>query len=79
MQLYLPEAEESISEERFVSVLLKVHHREFESLCTLVKIGQDKTLDEIKHDLTNFEGEKRNERNTKKSESSSFAKNRTCF
>ena len=79
MQLYLSEAEESISEERFVSVLLKEHPSEFESFCTLVKIDQDKTLDEFKHDLTNFEGEKRNERNTKKSESIFFANNRTCF
>ena len=63
----------------FVSILLKGLPREFESFCTLVKYGQDKTLDEIKRDLINFESEKRNDRNTDKSESVFFTNDRTCF
>ena len=64
MQLNLSEVDESISEKMFVLILLKGLPREFESFCTLVKYGQDKTLDEIKCDLMNFESEKRNDRNT---------------
>ena len=63
----------------FVSILLKGLLREFESFCTLVKYGQDKTLEEIKRDLINFEIEKRNDRNTEKSESVFFTNDRTCF
>ena len=36
--------------------------REFESFCTLVKYGQDKSLDEIKRDLINFDIKKRKDR-----------------
>ena len=53
--------------------------RDFESFRTLVKYGQDKTLDEIKRDLINFESDKRNDRNTDKSESVSFTNDRTYF
>ena len=45
MQLNNSEVNQSISEKMFVSILLKVLPREFENLCTLVKYGQDKTLD----------------------------------
>ena len=69
MQLNLSEVDESISEKMFVSILLKGLPREFECFCTLVNNGQDKTLDEIKRDLIKFESEKRNDRNTEKSES----------
>ena len=69
MQLNLSEVDESLSEKKFVSVLLKGLPREFESFCNLVKYGQDKTLDEIIRDLINFESEKRNYRNTEKKES----------
>ena len=79
MQLNLSEVDESVSEKMFVSILLKGLPREFESFCTLVKYGQDKTLDEIKRDLINFESEKRNDRNTENSESVFFTKDRTCF
>ena len=79
MQLNLSEVNESISENMFVSILLKGLPREFESFCTLVKYGQDKTLDEIKRDLINFDSEKRNNRNTDKSESVFFTNDRTCF
>ena len=61
MQLSLSKVDESISEKTFVSILLKGLPREFESFCTLVKYGQDKTMDEIKRDLISFESEKRNE------------------
>ena len=66
MQLNLSEVDESISEKMFVSILLEGLLREFESFCTLVKYGQDKTWDEIKRDLINFESEKRNKRKTEK-------------
>ena len=79
MQLNLSEVDESISEKMFVSILLKGLPREFESFCTLVKYGQDKTLVEIKRDLIIFESEKRNDRNTDKSESVFFTNDRTCF
>ena len=36
-------------------------------------------MDEIKRDLINFESEKRNDRNTEKSESVFFTNDRTCF
>ena len=79
MQLNLSEVDESISEKMFVSILLKGLPREFENFSTLVKYGQDKTLDEIKRDLISFESEKRNDRNTEKSESVFFTNDRTCF
>ena len=79
MQLNLSEVDESISEKMFFSLLLKVLPLEFEIFFTLVKYGQDKTLDEIKRDLINFENEKRKVKNTEKSESVSFANDRTCF
>ena len=63
----------------FVSIILNRLPSEFESFCTLVKYGQDKTLDEIKRDLINFESEKRNDRNTDNSESVFFTNDRTCF
>ena len=69
MPLSLSELDESINEKMFASILLKGLPCEFESFCTLVKYGQDNTLDEIKRDLINFEFEKRNDRNTEKSES----------
>ena len=78
MQLNISGVDESISEKMVVSILLKGLPREFESFCNLVKYGEDKTLDEIKRDLINFESEKRNDRNTEKSESV-FTKDRTCF
>ena len=53
----------------FDSILLKGLPRDFESSCTLVKYGRDKTLDEIKRELINFESEKRNDKNTPKSKS----------
>ena len=77
MKLNLSEVDESISKKMFVSILLKRILREFESLCTLVKNGQDKTLDKIKRDLINFESEKRNERKAEKSESVFFINDRT--
>ena len=63
----------------FVSILLKGLSCEFESFCTLVKYGRHKTLNEIKRDLINFESEKRNDRNTEKSESVFFTNDRACF
>ena len=79
MQLNLSEIDESVSEKMFVSILLKGFPRELESFLTLVKHGQDKTLDEIKRGLINFESEKRNDRNAEKSESVFFTNDRTCF
>ena len=79
MQLNLSEVDESMSERMFVSKLLKGLPREFESFCTLVKFGQDKTLDEIKRDLIHFESEKRKDRNTDKSEYVFFTNDRTCL
>ena len=79
MQSNLSEVDESITEKMFVSILLEGLPREFESFRTLVKFGQDKVLDEIIRDLINFESEKRNDRNTDKSESIFFTNDRTCF
>ena len=79
MQLNLSEVDESISEKMFVSILLRGLPSDFESFCTLVKYGQDKTLDETKRDLINFESAKRKDRNTDKSESVFFTNDRTCF
>ena len=79
MKLNLSEVDESLSEKMVVSILLKELPREFESFCTLVKYGQDKTLVEIKRDLINFESEKLNDRNTEKSESVFSTSDRTCF
>ena len=79
MQLNLSEVDESISEKMSVSILLKGFPLEFESFCTLVKYGKDKTLDEYKRDFINFESEKHNDRNTEKSESVLLTNDRTCF
>ena len=79
MQLNLSEVDESISENSFVSILLKRLPRDFESFCTLVNYGQVKTLDEIKRVSINFESEKCNERYTGKSDSVFFTNDRTCF
>ena len=58
---------------------MKAIPREFENFGSLVKHGRDKTLDEIKRDLINFESKKSSERNTEKSESVFFTNDRTCF
>ena len=47
----------------FVPTFLKGRPREFENLCIVVKGGQEKSFDEIKRDLINFESEKPNKRN----------------
>ena len=65
MHLNLSEVDESTIEKIIVSILSKGFPREFERF-------EDKTLDELKGDLTNFESEKRNDRNTEKSESVFF-------
>ena len=44
----------------FVSILLKEFSRKFDIFLTLLKYGQNKTLNEIKRDLNNFESEKHN-------------------
>ena len=79
VQLNLSRVDESKSENVFVSILLKAIPREIESFCSLLKYGQDKTLDGIKLDLINFESERRNDRNTEISESIFFINNRTRF
>ena len=42
----------------FVSIILKGLPKEFDTLCTLVKFSKDdKSLNEIKKDLLNFESD----------------------
>ena len=76
MQYNLTLVNEGISEKMFVSIILKGLPKEYENFATLVKYSKDeKTLEEIKRDLINFDNE-----NVKiKTESVFFNKERKCF
>ena len=76
MQYNLTLVNEGISEKMFVSIILKGLPKEYENFATLVKYSKDeKTLEEIKRDLINFD----NENVKTKTESVFFNKERKCF
>ena len=76
MQYNLTLVNEGISEKMFVSIILKGLPKEYENFATLVKyIKDEKTLEEIKPDLINFD----NENVKSKTESVFFNKERKCF
>ena len=76
MQYNLTLVNEGISEKKFVSILLKGLQKENENFATLVKYSKDeKTLEEIKRDLINFD----NENVKTKTDSLLFNKERKCF
>ena len=65
MQLILSKVDESVIERMFVSLFFNGLPREIESFCTLVKHGQDKTLEEIKRDLINLKAKKKRKQHRK--------------
>ena len=76
MQYNLTLVNEGFSEKMFVSIILKGLPKEYENFATLVKYSKDeKTLEEIKRDLINFD----NENVKTKTESVFFNKERKCF
>ena len=76
MQYNLTLVNEGISEKMFVSIILKGLPKEYENFATLVKYSKnEKTLEEIKRDLINFDNENVNT----KTESVFFNKERKCF
>ena len=77
MQYTLDEVDEGLSENMFVSIILKGLAKKFFTFCTLVKFSKDdKCLNEIKKDLYNFE----NHRNEKEvTEHSLISRAKTCF
>ena len=78
MQYNLDEVDEGLSEKMFVSIILKGLPKEFNTFCTLVKFSKDdKSLNEIKKDLLNFESDHRNEK--EETEPSFISRTKTCF
>ena len=76
MQYNLTLVNEGISEQMFVSIILKGLPKEYENFATLVKYSKDeKTLEEIKRDLINFN----NENVKTKTESVFFNREWKCF
>ena len=76
MQYNLTLVNEVISEKMLVSIILKGLPKEYENFATLVKHSKDeKTLEEIKRDLINFD----NENVKTRTESVFLNKERKCF
>ena len=63
LQYNLDEIDEGLNEKMFVSIILKGLPKNFNTFCTLVKFSKDdKSLNEIKKTLLNFESDHRNEK-----------------
>ena len=78
LQYNLNEVDEGLSEKMFVSIILKGLPKEFNTFCTLVKFSKDdKSLNEIKKDLLNFESDHKNEK--EETEHSFISRIKTCF
>ena len=78
LQYNLVEVDEGLSEKMFVSIILKGLSKEFNTFCTLVKFSKDdKSLNEIRKDLLNFESDHRNEK--EETEHSFISRTKTCF
>ena len=78
LQYNLDEVDEVLSEKIFVSIILEGLPTEFNTFCTLVKFSKDdKSLNEIKRDLLNFESGHRNGK--EETEYSFISRTKTCF
>ena len=76
MQYNLTVVNEGIVEKMFISIILKGLPKEYENFATFVNYSQDeKTLEEIKRDLINFD----NENVKTKTESVFFDREQKCF
>ena len=76
MQYNLIRVNEGISDKMFISIILKGLPKEYQNSATLVNYNKDeKTLEEFKRDLINFD----NENVKTKTESVFFYKERKCF
>ena len=63
LQYNLSQVYEALSEQMFISILLKGLPNEFETFCALVEFTKEtKGLDEVKRDLINFETDRRKPR-----------------
>ena len=80
LQFNLNKVNEGLSEKMFTSILLKGLPNEFDSFVTFVKYGsEDKSLDELKRDLINFDTEQRIESDRKNASESVFlTKQKRC-
>ena len=73
LQFNLNQVNEGLSEKMFTSILLKGLPNEIDNFVTLVKYGsEDKSLDELKRDLINFDTERRIESDRKNASESVF-------
>ena len=78
LQYNLNEVDEVLSEKMFVSIIPKGLPKEFNTFCTLVKLSKDdRSLNEIKKSLLNFESDHRNEK--EETEHSFISRTKTCF
>ena len=80
LQYNLNQVNEGLSEKMFTSFLLKGLPNEFDNFVTLAKYGsEDKSLDELKRDLINFDTERRIESDRKNASESVFlTKQKRC-
>ena len=80
LQFNLNQVNEGLSEKMFTSILLKALPNEFDNFFTLVKYGsEDKSLDELKRDLINFDTERIIESDRKNASESVFlTKQKRC-
>ena len=63
LQYNLSQVDEALSEQMFISILLKGLPKDFETFCALVKFTKEtKSLDEVKRDLINFDTDRRKPR-----------------
>ena len=80
LQYNLNQVNGGLSEKVFTSILLKGLPNEFDNFVTLVKYGsEDKSVDELKRDLINFDTERRIESDRKNASESVFlTKQKRC-
>ena len=63
LQYNLSQVDEALSDQMFVSILLKGLRKEFETFCALVKFTMEtKGFEEVKRDLINFDTDRRKPR-----------------
>ena len=78
LQYNLDGVYECLSEKMFVSIILKGLPKEFKTFCTFIKFSKDdKSLNEIRKDLLNFESDHWNEK--EETEHSFISRTKTYF
>ena len=76
IQYNLDQVNEGVSEKMLISIILKGFPKQFETFSTIAKFSRDeKSLDELKRDLMNFDSE----RQVIEKEHAFNSENRVCF